>query len=137
MAYFASISSHTRTPYYTSSPEAFNRTVSGTAYVAGENGGVPLPKFARDVSSLKRKDYFDKLKAAAGLLSSSLDPDRGCKVVKEQLCFRPITADMAAIIDKLSDNVWICAGHGPWVRARLKFSVVIDLTGSGLLREYH
>ncbi|KAH8927452.1 FAD dependent oxidoreductase [Atractiella rhizophila] len=99
---------------YPPCPETFNRP-DGTVYLAGANGGVPVPASVSDSHLLHDRKRFDELLRSAKLISSHLDVDAGrCEVIKEQLCFRPLTPDGHSILGEIVKDVLVCTGAGPW-----------------------
>lgn len=117
---------------YTSSPAGFSPEIfsrlGGHIYLAGLNStAIPLPKLASDaqvssaaVASLKQM--------AQELLGGDGDAD-DLEVVREALCFRPITSSGVPFITRIPDEklgvgvstrpgadggVFLAAGHGPW-----------------------
>jgi len=114
------------------SPEIFSRA-GGEIYIAGLNdAALPLPDLATD-REIDAKSVEVLRKTARRLLSASPDvmadgEDEGeddLEVLREGLCFRPVTEKGTPIITKVCDSklggastegggVWIAAGHGPW-----------------------
>lgn len=109
------------------SPEIFSR-IGGHIYIAGLNSStIPLPNVAGE--SKAREADIARLKATAlDLLGSDVGED-DIVVVREGLCFRPVTASGRPIISRIPDQdlgigiktrpgadggVYISAGHGPW-----------------------
>jgi glycine/D-amino acid oxidase-like deaminating enzyme len=109
------------------SPEIFSR-LGGHIYIAGLNSSaIPLPSLPGE----QRPDSsaLAQLKeTATALLGSDADPD-DLKVVREGLCFRPVSPGGSPIIDRIDDRhlgvgvstrpgadggVFLAAGHGPW-----------------------
>lgn len=93
---------------------------NGEIYISGENGGATLPQFSRDSKVMVQEDLVDKLLKSARLMSSELvigeeDEVQGCDMLKTSVCFRPTSPDESPIMGALTDNVFACAGHGPWV----------------------
>lgn len=110
------------------SPEIFSRR-GGQIYVAGLNtDAIPLPRLATEkpISS----EAINELKKVAVKL---LGPEGGTvddlEVVREGLCFRPVTPYGTPIISRIDDEhleegiatradaaggVFLAAGHGPW-----------------------
>ena len=101
--------------------------MGGEIYIAGLNdANIPLPELAtgrkidpESIETLKR--------TAQRLLGQSdvEDLEEGVEVVREGLCFRPVTGRGTPIIDRLDERklgvklpegggVWVSAGHGPW-----------------------
>ncbi|KAB5562808.1 FAD dependent oxidoreductase [Coniochaeta sp. 2T2.1] len=109
------------------SPEIYGR-VGGEIYVAGLNSAtIPLPDVAGQAKP--REEDIARLKATA---SELLGPEVGeddLVVVREGLCFRPVTPRGTPIVGRVRDEdlgigiktrggaeggVFIAAGHGPW-----------------------
>lgn len=99
------------------SPEAISR-VGGEIYFAGVNNpNTPLPKSPGSSAPLDPVS-IDRLIEVA----KKLCPDADMEIIRQSICFRPITLDGNPFIGRLradSDeleglNVWIGAGHGPW-----------------------
>lgn len=127
------------------SPEIFSRQ-GGELYVAGLNPpDIPFPKRAEDTRKLMKRDDIDRLKNVAVQLlgkfaGTKAVPDipntDDLEVVREGLCFRPISSRGTPIISKIDDaclgkgistgskdqdvtgrnagGVFVAAGHGPW-----------------------
>lgn len=119
------------------SPEIFSRQ-GGEIYIAGLNSGeIPLPKLAEETHKLMDKTQMDKLKAVTVRLMGELP--QGCdqatddiantddlEIIREGLCFRPVTKHGLPIVSKVSPNllgnkirsakggVFVATGHGPW-----------------------
>lgn len=115
----------------TATPELFSRP-DGTIYIAGENcecakyrleqshdsfttllllAGAPLPPGTAHVK--KTRDSIQRLLSACKLVSPLLDLN-DAEIVKEQLCYRPISRRGYPYLCKLSSNLFFTAGHGPW-----------------------
>lgn len=108
-------------------PEMFSR-VGGHIYFAGLNSSdLPLP----DAESGKATPYGESLgqlrEAAKHILGSDAEDD--LEIVREGLCFRPVTPWGMPIISRIQDRdlgsgtvtkpgaeggVFVAAGHGPW-----------------------
>lgn len=125
------------------SPEIFTRR-GGVIYIAGlNNRGIPLPERAEDTTKLRDKADMGKLKAVAvrlmgrlpgGADESTDDVDNidDLEVVREGLCFRPVSKHGTPIVSKVPRNllgnkastdseetsgsggVFVATGHGPW-----------------------
>jgi glycine/D-amino acid oxidase-like deaminating enzyme len=122
------------------SPEIFSRA-GGHIYVAGLNSATePLPVLASDAKKGVAVSAIQRLHETARELLLADCPDRGdggeqevteddLEVVREGLCFRPVTESGLPIIGRISDEilgvgiktrpeqeggVYIAAGHGPW-----------------------
>lgn len=104
------------------SPEIFSR-MGEEIYVAGLNSAaIPLPKLATD-SELDQESIDTLKKTAERLLGVD-----GVEVVREGMCFRPVTRKGTPILCKIEDEklgnvgtrggaeggVWLATGHGPW-----------------------
>lgn len=127
------------------SPEIFSRT-GGELYIAGLNPpDIPFPKRAEDTRKLMKKEELDRLKNVAvrllgRVVGSNAAPGNphtdDLQVIREGLCFRPISARGTPIISRINDDslgngmrtgskdedeigrgvggVFVAAGHGPW-----------------------
>ena len=103
------------------SPEIFSR-VGGEIYIAGLNSAtMPLPKRATD-RKIDNKS-IQVLKTTAKRLLGKDDDDDDLEILREGLCFRPVSGKGIPIVGKVDDavlgvntegGVWIAAGHGPW-----------------------
>ncbi|KAK1445981.1 FAD dependent oxidoreductase superfamily [Colletotrichum melonis] len=109
------------------SPELFSR-VGGNVYVAGLNSpSTPLPSLPGQVPI--SAEAIAKLKStAARIITNSNDSGTDLQVVREGLCFRPVTDSGAPILTRIPDDqlgsvatrtgaeggVFLAAGHGPW-----------------------
>jgi len=110
------------------SPEVFSR-IGEEIYVAGLNDpSLPLPETATD-AKIDQKS-IDRLKNVAQKLLGKDGTDvSDLEVVREGLCFRPVTARGVPILCQVPDEelgegietrlapdggVFIAAGHGPW-----------------------
>ncbi|MCJ1254874.1 hypothetical protein MMC24_002690 [Lignoscripta atroalba] len=107
------------------SPEVFSR-VGGEIYIAGLNdAALPLPEVATD----RKIDVksVDVLKGTAKRLLGKDGGEDDLEVLREGLCFRPVTRKGVPIVGRVKDEglgletkggsdggVWIAAGHGPW-----------------------
>lgn len=108
------------------SPEIYSRP-NGEIYVAGVNSpGLPVPGPATKAATLS--EPLEKLKDIARRLIATPGGE-DLEVVREGLCFRPITERGTPYIARLTDErlgentklkegeeggVFIAAGHGPW-----------------------
>jgi glycine/D-amino acid oxidase-like deaminating enzyme len=93
------------------SPEIFSRA-GGEIYIAGLNDAkLPLPRLAteRVLEPKKLAIVMDEAKRLIGI-----DQGQELEVLREGLCFRPITNRGTPIIDQVKPGVWVAAGHGPW-----------------------
>jgi glycine/D-amino acid oxidase-like deaminating enzyme len=110
------------------SPEIYAR-IGGHIYVAGLNSAtLPLPE-AEGGKARPRQGDIARLKETAAEL---LGPEVGAgdlEVVREGLCFRPVTPSGRPILARMKDEdlgigvktrsgreggVYVAAGHGPW-----------------------
>ncbi|KAK1782753.1 FAD dependent oxidoreductase [Copromyces sp. CBS 386.78] len=109
-------------------PEIFSR-VGGQIYFAGLNSAaVPLPNVAE--GSKVQSESMELVKQAAReLLGSGDDGEDDLEVVREGLCFRPLTPWGLPIVARVPDEhlgcgiqtkpgaeggVFLATGHGPW-----------------------
>ncbi|KAK3311390.1 FAD dependent oxidoreductase [Chaetomium strumarium] len=110
-------------------PEMFSR-LGGHIYFAGLNSStLPLP----DAAAGKATPYSDSLvqlrEAAKEILGSGPGAEDDLEIVREGLCFRPVTPWGSPIVSRIRDQdlglgtatrpgaeggVYIAAGHGPW-----------------------
>lgn len=109
------------------SPEIFSR-VGEEIYVAGLNdSSIPLPDVATDAKI--QQPEIDQLKEISQRLLGQDGTDvSDLEVLREGLCFRPVTPRGQPILAKIPDaklgrlstkeagqgGVFVCAGHGPW-----------------------
>ncbi|KAG8166484.1 hypothetical protein KVR01_002173 [Diaporthe batatas] len=109
------------------SPEIFSR-IGGQLYVAGLNTDeIPLPELATEKPI--SVDAIDQLKRVAARLLGEGGAVDDLEVVREGLCFRPVTPYGTPIISRIDDvhleegiatrpgaegGVFLAAGHGPW-----------------------
>ncbi|TKA77860.1 hypothetical protein B0A55_05153 [Friedmanniomyces simplex] len=110
------------------SPEVFSR-IGGEIYVAGLNDpALPLPETATD-AQIDQKS-IDELKGTAQKLLGRDGTDvSDLEVVREGLCFRPVTTMGTPMMTRIPDEelgaglvtalspdggVFVAAGHGPW-----------------------
>jgi glycine/D-amino acid oxidase-like deaminating enzyme len=104
------------------SPEIFSR-MGEEIYIAGLNfSTIPLPKLATE-SELDQKSVTTLKETAEKLLGVD-----GVEVLREGLCFRPVTRRGTPILSRIEDKllgnigtrgggeggVWVASGHGPW-----------------------
>ncbi|KAL2136405.1 hypothetical protein VTI74DRAFT_3839 [Chaetomium olivicolor] len=110
-------------------PEMFSR-LGGHIYFAGLNSStLPLP----DAAAGKAATYSDSVaqlrKAAREVLGTGAEAEDDLEVVREGLCFRPVTSWGTPIVSRIQDQdlgagtatkpggeggVFVAAGHGPW-----------------------
>ncbi|KAJ4386661.1 hypothetical protein N0V93_009559 [Gnomoniopsis smithogilvyi] len=111
------------------SPEVFSRT-GGEIWIGGLNSSaIPLPQTATERVILA--EAIAQLKEDADLLLGYGEEveDGDLKIVREGLCFRPVTPYGTPIISRIDDEhlggdiatrpnadggVYLAAGHGPW-----------------------
>jgi len=109
------------------SPEIFSR-VGGEIYVAGLNSdAIPLP--ARATDALVDDAAIARLRAVAAKLLGLPGREEELEVVRQGLCFRPVTPTGRPIVARVDDallgggmatrgggegGVFLSAGHGPW-----------------------
>lgn len=107
-------------------PEMFAR-VDGTIYLAGLNSSIlPLPAAGKGKAQ-PHAESIDQLKATAEHLCGLSFASNEIEVVREALCFRPVTPKGVPIIARVPDarlgeragsgsvgGVFVAAGHGPW-----------------------
>ncbi|KAH6648759.1 FAD dependent oxidoreductase [Truncatella angustata] len=111
------------------SPEVFSR-IGGHIYIAGLNSATePLPPLATDSKGKISKSAIEQLLATAREVIGQGEEEHDLEIVKEGLCFRPVTTSGLPIIGRIPDNalgagmatrpgadggVYLAAGHGPW-----------------------
>lgn len=109
------------------SPELYAR-VGGEIYIAGVNSSsIPLPNLA--TASRPQESSISQLKATANKLLTNESDKNDLEVLREGLCFRPVTERGTPILTRIEDRdlgdgkgtrgggdggVWLAAGHGPW-----------------------
>ncbi|KZL84632.1 fad dependent oxidoreductase superfamily [Colletotrichum incanum] len=105
------------------SPELFSR-VGGHIYIAGVNSSVPLPGLPSQAPV--SAEAIAQLKTTAERIVDG--GGAGLEVVRQGLCFRPVTTSGAPILTRIPDGrlgglstragadggVFLAAGHGPW-----------------------
>lgn len=109
------------------SPEVFSR-IGGEIYLAGLNDpAMPLPETATD-AKIDQAKVDELTKAAQRLLGRDGTDVSDLQVLREGLCFRPVTRRGEPILCRVADEdlggietnpgadggVFIAAGHGPW-----------------------
>ncbi|EME41375.1 hypothetical protein DOTSEDRAFT_135552 [Dothistroma septosporum NZE10] len=107
------------------SPEIFSR-IGEEIYVAGLNdGSIPLPDKAGN-APIDQKAIEELMVVATNLLGKDGTDVSDLELLREGLCFRPVTRSGAPILAKVEDEVlgnihtsqqggvFVCAGHGPW-----------------------
>lgn len=107
------------------SPELFSR-LDGEIYIAGLNTTqIALPDVASDVKV--RDEALKQLKDVAATLCGVADKQNDLEMLREGLCFRPVTSSGRPIISRVPDQrigiqtlggsdggVFVAAGHGAW-----------------------
>ena len=102
-------------------------TFTGTIYLAGLNSSIlPLPAAGKGKAQ-PYAESIDQLKATAEYLCGLSFASNEIEVVREALCFRPVTPKGVPIIARVPDarlgerarsasvgGVFVVAGHGPW-----------------------
>ena len=109
------------------SPEIFSR-VGGEIYVAGLNdASIPLPDLPTD-AKIDSSSIEELTKVSERLLGKDGTDVSDLQVVREGLCFRPVTRSGVPILCQISDKdlgdivtkpgaaggVFVAVGHGPW-----------------------
>ncbi|RMZ71630.1 FAD dependent oxidoreductase superfamily [Pyrenophora seminiperda CCB06] len=107
------------------SPEWFAR-LGGELYLAGLNStSIPLPDVATDVKASEKA--IEQMKQCARVMMTNV-PGKDMEVLREGLCFRPVTSSGRPIVSRIPDEklggvktrdgsnggVFIAAGHGAW-----------------------
>jgi glycine/D-amino acid oxidase-like deaminating enzyme len=109
------------------SPELFSR-VGGDIYLAGLNSSsIPLPLLPTDART--SAVALERLKETARILLASGARETDLQVVREALCYRPVTTSGRPILTRILDKhlgvgvatrpgseggVFVATGHGPW-----------------------
>ncbi|KAF2191073.1 FAD dependent oxidoreductase [Zopfia rhizophila CBS 207.26] len=109
------------------SPELFAR-VGGEVYIAGLNSTqIPFPEVATDVQI--NPTAITQLKDCATLMIANSEEAKELEVIREALCFRPVTSSGRPIVSRVPDEklgggfktrgggeggVFVAAGHGAW-----------------------
>lgn len=108
------------------SPELFSR-IGGEIYISGLNStAIPLPEVSTDAKI--SDEAVQQLKQVANRMLG-LPGQEDLEVLREGLCFRPVTNSGRPIISRIPDNklgggfstrgggeggVFVAAGHGAW-----------------------
>ncbi|XXH03125.1 hypothetical protein Hte_009518 [Hypoxylon texense] len=114
-----------RQPGY--SPEIFSR-VGGHIYIAGLNSATePLPGLATEAKGRISRAAIERLRNT--MKEVLLGEEDDVEVIREGLCFRPVTESGTPILGRIPDaclgpgvstragsegGVYLAAGHGPW-----------------------
>lgn len=109
------------------SPEIFSR-IGGEIYVAGLNSSsISLPALATEAKI--DKDAIKQLQMTSKRLLGTPGVVGDLEIIREGLCFRPVTKKGVPILARIPDNVlgrdirtkggadggvYLAAGHGPW-----------------------
>jgi len=107
-------------------PEMFSR-VDGTVWLGGLNSAtLPLPP-ARNGKAVPILEDKEKLRVTAQALYGFQPDSQDVEVLREALCFRPVTPRAVPMIGKVPDQllgdglktgrgggVFVVSGHGPW-----------------------
>ncbi|KAF2843443.1 FAD dependent oxidoreductase-like protein superfamily [Patellaria atrata CBS 101060] len=109
------------------SPEIFSRT-GGEIYVAGlNNASLELPELSSDAKI--NEDAIAQLKDVGKRMLGLEDGTDDLEVLREGLCFRPVTPSGRPILSRIPDSklgngfstagagkggIFLAAGHGPW-----------------------
>ncbi|AEO65069.1 uncharacterized protein THITE_2111659 [Thermothielavioides terrestris NRRL 8126] len=109
-------------------PEMFAR-LGGHIYFAGLNSAaLPLPDAAAGKATPYRESLERLRQAAVELLGAGSGAENDLEIVREGLCFRPVTPWGTPIVSRIRDcdlgagtvtrsgagGVFVAAGHGPW-----------------------
>ncbi|KAI1632349.1 nucleotide-binding domain-containing protein [Biscogniauxia mediterranea] len=111
----------------TYAPELFSRA-AGSIYVAGLNSSAePLPPLPTDAKARVSARALARLRATAREVLGAEEGEEGeeIRVLREGLCFRPVTRGGTPIVGRVPDGgagmpagggaaVYVAAGHGPW-----------------------
>jgi glycine/D-amino acid oxidase-like deaminating enzyme len=107
------------------SPEIFSR-LGEELYLAGLNSTmIKLPDNAAE-AMVREQDIEQLRQAARGMLG--IQPGDNLDVIRESLCFRPVTSSGRPVVSRIEDSelgglsthggsqggVFVSAGHGAW-----------------------
>ncbi|CAJ2504495.1 Uu.00g118890.m01.CDS01 [Anthostomella pinea] len=111
------------------SPEIFSR-IGGHIYIAGLNSATePLPALATDAKAGISQSAIETLRDTAREVLGKGSVEDDLEIVREGLCFRPVTDRGTPILGRIPDRclgdgvatrtgaeggVYLAAGHGPW-----------------------
>lgn len=109
------------------SPELFSR-LNGQIFVGGLNSATePLPALATDSKQQISKTGIERLRETCREVLGQGQAEDDLEVVREGLCFRPITESGVPIVGRIPDEwtglrteagsesgVYLASGHGPW-----------------------
>lgn len=94
------------------SPEIFSRA-HGEIYIAGLNDPhLPLPRLATD--RVLEPEKLGIIMGEARRLIGLDGQDSELEVLREGLCFRPVTERGVPIVAEVERDIYVAAGHGPW-----------------------
>lgn len=106
------------------SPEIFSR-LGEEVYIAGLNSmSIPLPELSTDVKI--QPEAIESLKQTAKKMLGLPGEKDDLQILRESLCFRPVTSSGRPIISRVPDSklgdmktggeggVFVAAGHGAW-----------------------
>lgn len=110
-------------------PEMFSR-IGGHIYFAGLNSStLPLPDAAAGKATPYPENLAQLRQAAREILGAGAEAENDLEIVREGLCFRPVTSWGTPIVSRIRDRdlgagmatkpgaeggVFVAAGHGPW-----------------------
>lgn len=110
-------------------PEMFSR-LGGHIYFAGLNSStIPVPDAAAGKATPSSEGLAQLREAAKEILGAGVGAKNDLEVVREGLCFRPVTSWGTPIVSRIRDQdlgagvvtkpgseggVFVAAGHGPW-----------------------
>ncbi|KAL2263636.1 hypothetical protein VTK26DRAFT_5899 [Humicola hyalothermophila] len=110
-------------------PEMFSR-LGGHIYFAGLNSStLPVPDAAAGKATPSGESLAQLREAAKKILGAGAEAQDDLEVVREGLCFRPVTPWGTPIVSRIQDQdlgpgvvtrpgaeggVFVAAGHGPW-----------------------
>jgi glycine/D-amino acid oxidase-like deaminating enzyme len=110
-------------------PEMFSR-LGGHIYFAGLNAStLPLPDAAAGKATPYPENLAQLRQAAKEILGAGTGAEDDLEIVREGLCFRPVTSWGMPIVSRIRDQdlgagmatkggaeggVFVAAGHGPW-----------------------
>jgi glycine/D-amino acid oxidase-like deaminating enzyme len=120
------------------SPELISR-IGGEIYIAGlNNADIALPDLATE--AVIEEEAIQELKRTAQRMCGI--PGREIEVLRQGLCFRPVTPSGEPILSKVDekklggvrsrDGVFVAAGHGPW---GISLSLGTGLVMSEMIRD--
>lgn len=109
------------------SPEIFSRA-GEEVFLAGLNSSsIPLPNLPTDATA--NPHDIEKLKSVAKQMLGMPDQEDDLQILREGLCFRPVTESGTPIVSRIEDyclgdsfstraggegGVFVAGGHGPW-----------------------